>query len=690
MKLLPLSPLLLIMTACGGGSSSPSPVDPPPSGLAQNPIQQASLNDSDARSGFITGQIQVQATAAIDPANQPSHYEADLVDVNGNIINANWFVSSDANLSQLNLSSALAFSTQAYAIKLYGRNTQGRSAKASTIRILDYRGNSLMTGPGGNEDMPWQYDGLERDKIAIYRDAQSGLCYFDNGLVSVIDMNNEKDNWSGSYGLPNVADDETFPPFSFNCNAAPHNEDRAIRFDNGDIWTYSVLNDAMHYANISYRQLFELLAEPPLSEKIRLRVHYSRATLGSSSAYWDGAYANFTEGYTGFNSSATLDIIAHEVAHGVLNRLVPSLGVFGQDYPIDVKTAHEAFADITGFVVKYKHSGQMQWQHGEEAQLRERQLNQIITEAGAVESYLDYDDAGDNQYLAIGLLSYPFSEIVKSRGVEASYKLFVDAAQSCWQADHSLEDMARCIKTTSEQQGQASDDIVSAFKQVKIRLFDQGVLSHFETAVFKLRADFSDDSRSSDSTISWNWDFGDGQSSNQANPSHTYASAGEYNVRLTVEDSSGDSDTISRKISVNDQYCPPQSTSFTLAQINSIVIDGQAPINYNQGQHDYSQTVITLSDKSNVSLQINGNRNTQSTSITWIAWLDANDNGVFEAEEIIKKQNITATDPYVWNTTLDLSAIEDNQMRYIRFAGRSINTDPCSQYLGQLADFKLQ
>jgi PKD repeat protein len=40
---------------------------------------------------------------------------------------------------------------------------------------------------------------------------------------------------------------------------------------------------------------------------------------------------------------------------------------------------------------------------------------------------------------------------------------------------------------------------------------------------------------------SWHWNFGDGDTSNMENPSHTYASNGTYNVTLTVYNSYGDS-----------------------------------------------------------------------------------------------------------------------------------------------------
>ncbi len=45
---------------------------------------------------------------------------------------------------------------------------------------------------------------------------------------------------------------------------------------------------------------------------------------------------------------------------------------------------------------------------------------------------------------------------------------------------------------------------------------------------------------------SYSWDFGDGESSNQASPSHTYREEGWYSVRLTVTDDKGTTASASR------------------------------------------------------------------------------------------------------------------------------------------------
>jgi PKD repeat protein len=53
---------------------------------------------------------------------------------------------------------------------------------------------------------------------------------------------------------------------------------------------------------------------------------------------------------------------------------------------------------------------------------------------------------------------------------------------------------------------------------------------------------------------SWSWDFGDGNTSTDQNPTHTYASAGEYSVALTVENDLGCSTSMTETVY---SYPPP-------------------------------------------------------------------------------------------------------------------------------------
>jgi PKD repeat protein len=55
--------------------------------------------------------------------------------------------------------------------------------------------------------------------------------------------------------------------------------------------------------------------------------------------------------------------------------------------------------------------------------------------------------------------------------------------------------------------------------------------------------------------VSWSWDFGDGATSSQQNPTHAYSDSGAYTVRLTVVDSGGLSGSASLQVAV--QNAPP-------------------------------------------------------------------------------------------------------------------------------------
>src|SRR5690606_22447108 len=74
---------------------------------------------------------------------------------------------------------------------------------------------------------------------------------------------------------------------------------------------------------------------------------------------------------------------------------------------------------------------------------------------------------------------------------------------------------------------------------------------------------------------SWNWNFGDGQTSTAQNPTHTYATAGNFTVTLTSQNTaSGCSDNTTQNLTINPlptptftatntTGCAPLSVSFT-------------------------------------------------------------------------------------------------------------------------------
>lgn len=74
----------------------------------------------------------------------------------------------------------------------------------------------------------------------------------------------------------------------------------------------------------------------------------------------------------------------------------------------------------------------------------------------------------------------------------------------------------------------------------------------FTTVENVLDVAFTSTSTDSDGTIaSYHWDFDDGASSTLQNPSHTFASAGDYDVTLTVTDNDGGQHSTTQTVSVD-------------------------------------------------------------------------------------------------------------------------------------------
>jgi PKD repeat protein len=81
--------------------------------------------------------------------------------------------------------------------------------------------------------------------------------------------------------------------------------------------------------------------------------------------------------------------------------------------------------------------------------------------------------------------------------------------------------------------------------------------------------------------VSWNWNFGDGQTSNEQNPSHIFTDNGSYTIRLVVKSASGCIDTFTAKnfisisrpkpefVSEDKASCAPSYVRFTDQSTNA-------------------------------------------------------------------------------------------------------------------------
>jgi len=70
----------------------------------------------------------------------------------------------------------------------------------------------------------------------------------------------------------------------------------------------------------------------------------------------------------------------------------------------------------------------------------------------------------------------------------------------------------------------------------------------------------------------WHWDFGDGATSNEQNPTHAYSKAGTYTVTLTVTDSNGKQASDTAKVTVNTPPTSPSVSGPTSGKISTTLL----------------------------------------------------------------------------------------------------------------------
>jgi len=81
---------------------------------------------------------------------------------------------------------------------------------------------------------------------------------------------------------------------------------------------------------------------------------------------------------------------------------------------------------------------------------------------------------------------------------------------------------------------------------------NQPPTSSFSYVANELMVDFTSNSSDPEGSLSnWSWDFGDGSTSTQANPSYEYATEGTYTVSLMVTDAGGLSDTSVQNVTLS-------------------------------------------------------------------------------------------------------------------------------------------
>ncbi len=132
-------------------------------------------------------------------------------------------------------------------------------------------------------------------------------------------------------------------------------------------------------------------------------------------------------------------------------------------------------------------------------------------------------------------------------------------------------------------------------------------------------------------TVTYAWDFGDGETSTEKDPVHTYASKGDYTVKLSVKDANGKKHDVETTITV-DRKAAVSLTDNTVADWDAVTgAEFVVPLGDNSGviqsvKYDYDADFVYLyvkfegaiADSTIFNLMVDTDLDTTTGFFTWV------------------------------------------------------------------------
>ncbi|MCK5857280.1 MAG: M4 family metallopeptidase [Bacteroidales bacterium] len=289
-------------------------------------------------------------------------------------------------------------------------------------------------------------------------------------------------------------------------------------------------------------------------------VHYSSNYVN---AYWNGQVMTFGDGNSSVAPLVSIDIVGHEITHGLTSHTADL------DYQDESGAMNEAYSDIFGTAIEhYGKTGN--WTLGED-------IGMIMRSMSNPKQYNDPDTyLGTNYYLGTadnggvhtnsGVLNHWFYLATDGgTGINDNLDTFtvvgvgIDTAAAVafrtltvYLTNTSQYADARfySIKSAMDLYGPCSPAVAAvtnAFYAVGIGAeYVNGVHAEFTTAFTEYCAPPAEVKfeNLSSNAITYKWYFGDGNTSTQFEPTHTYTNFGTYNVKLVVDGGTCGSDSL--------------------------------------------------------------------------------------------------------------------------------------------------
>lgn len=386
-------------------------------------------------------------------------------------------------------------------------------------------------------------------------------------------------------------------------------------WNNANAQLDQVAADAHWGAEMTYDYFYQMHNRNSIDDNgfaLRSYVHYD---VSYANAFWDGMRMTYGDGSGSMGPLVALDIVAHEISHGLTSYTANLV------YSYESGALNEAFSDIFGTSVEFfAKPSAGNWTIGENIGVTIRSMANPNA-SGDPDTYLGnnwYTGSGDNGgvHTNSGVLNYWFYLLttggIGTNDLGNAYNItglgIVNAAKvayrmlSVYLTPNSQYADARFygIKSAVDLFGPCSPEVESvtnAFYAIGVGpAYYNGVLADFsasDTAFCSVPAEVHF-SNSSVNGLNFNWQFGDGNTSQSTDPIHFYNAPGIYAVKLITDGGVCGADTLQKTAYIqvsppaapqvmHGESCGPGILNLTASGTDSILWYGPGNVFLHQG-----------------------------------------------------------------------------------------------------------
>ncbi|HEX2899703.1 MAG TPA: M4 family metallopeptidase, partial [Bacteroidia bacterium] len=439
---------------------------------------------------------------------------------------------------------------------------------------------------GGSQSyrLAWKFDIYSVEPLFradVYVDANSGAILFRNDVLSTADANGiGHSRYSGV--RPIVTDSVDATTFrlresgramgveTFNMlNGTDYNS--AVDFtDSNNVWdTFAVpfdnsAIDAHWGAEMTYDYFWQKHGRDSYDDAASKLISYVHYDNSYSNAFWNGIFMTYGDGGNNNNPFQGLDVCGHEFAHGVTQYTA------GLIYQNESGALNESFSDIFGNTIEFwARPNDASWRIGDDiGAFRSMSSPNIYsnpdTYKGSFWATGSWDNGGVHTNSGVqNFWYYLLSEggagtndngdnySVTGIGIDSAAAIaYRNLSVYLSPNDGYAEARYYSIHAAADLFGECSQQMIqtmNAWHAVGVGLPYTGTLAaDFYTPDTNLCTSPSTVhfTNRSTSALGYLWDFGDGATSTDENPSHTYTFLGSYTVRLIAYGCNGAIDTL--------------------------------------------------------------------------------------------------------------------------------------------------